>query len=626
MFNNLSKEVLETLNHAKGYSEVNNILRMGTEYLLKVMFLDKNSIAHFLFSEYDLSATDFEPNYYIIRESEGEFTDKLREVIDNSYLIAKNLNSDTVKDEHLFLSLLETPNSIALALLEDLSIDISLLKDDVYDMFNVETQNSKYTKSITKKVSEGLSLPFIGRKEYLESLDVIIKRKMKNNPLLIGSAGVGKTAIVEGLAKYYIDNEEDYEILSLDLSVCLAGTKYRGDFEERLTGIIKEIEEKKNIILFIDEVHTIMGAGSSEGSMDAANMLKPILSRGGIKCIGATTIEEYQRFIEKDKALTRRFQPVFISEPSISETIEIIKGVKKYYEDYHNVIFNDEYINYLISEAEDRIPNRHFPDKAIDVLDLVMSKCKINKCNISRKMIDETIDDILGIKGNVDILREDLKKYALLRKYPLNRKIILSILYSGCDYGLNELINELLSGFGFTKEMVLKIDLSNYKDSFQKSTLIGSPPGYVGYDNGGILSNHIKKYPGSIIVLDCFDKGNQSIKAFFKDMIKIGELNDNRGNKYFLNNTIFIIRGIEDKNLIGFNSDNIHESFYDIKINGNNDQYNNLSERLKQEGYDCNILNNNSLEDVIYNLISNYPKGKYILNNNEIIKVEELGN
>ena len=616
MFSSLSNSVVDTINRAKEKSKENGINKLGTEYLLWSMFMDKNTICHFLFSEYAISEEMLIPDYHIIRGSEDGVTLKLLEVLDKAKMIAKGFKSDLVFDEHFFLALLEVKGTIAISILMDLELDILELRNDCLDIFDLNNEEeNKYTINISKKAKAGLLSPFIGRMDYIERMNCILKRKSKGNPLLIGQAGVGKTAIVEGLASYYDLLDEPYQIISLDLGSCLAGAKYRGDFEERILGAVKEIEDNPNAILFIDEVHNLIGAGQSEGSMDASNLLKPILARGTIRCIGATTIEEYHRFIETDKALRRRFQPIFVVEPNEEEVKKILLGIKEYYEEYHQSQIDNSIIPYLVDEAKYRLPNRCFPDKAIDILDECLTKAKIKNISVDKGLIDEVIDQMNGIKANPDNLRDSLKKYALMKSLHLPKKTLGNFLYRGGNDDYQILKDELIQGFGLSSEMILEIDLDNYKEGFQKSTLIGSPPGYVGYENGGILSTHLKNYPGALISLINFDKASGDIKIFFYNMMTSGKVTDNRGTIYLLNNVIFLIKGNDERNRsVGF-FNNHHEAFvFDEIINGSKANHCDIIKSLKDKGYNV-FLNDDIKEDKMINavidLVTNYPKGDY---------------
>lgn len=616
MFRNLSKPVGLIIDRAYEMSKEANMHKFGTEYLLKSMFLDSNSICHFLLSEHNITEGDLDIDYFIIRGNDNEITVKLSMVMENALLIAKRFGFEQVYDEHLFLSILETNDTIANQKLLDLGLDLALLHDDVYDIFDLDNvDENKYTINITRKARTGLLAPFIGRSEYIERMDCIIKRKNKSNPLLIGEAGVGKTAIVEGLASYYELMDESYEIISLDLGACLAGSKYRGDFEERVLGVIKEIEANPKAILFIDEVHNLIGAGQSEGSIDAANLLKPVLARGQIKCIGATTINEYKKYIEKDKALQRRFQPIFVSEPTPEEACEILMGVKGYYEDYHKRTISDEIISYIVNQSVEEMPQRYLPDKAIDVLDEALSIAKIHNYEVNKKLIDDVINQMLGIKSNINHLRPELRKYALLKQFHLSKGVLVKILYEGGLDDYNNLKKEIISGFGLSNEMQIEIDMADYKQAYQKNALVGSPPGYIGYDKGGILSNHLSKYPYSLITLRNYSLASQEMISFFNGMMKKGYMVDNSGNKYILNNVIFLVDGVSEKNRIGFLGEGEKSALFDVNIKGREANNSFLLDRLSSLGYKVSGNLNN---DLIIELLMNYPEGTYVLDEDGI--------
>ena len=515
-------------------------------------------------------------------------------------------------EEHFFLSILKN-ECIAQDILNDVGLNIEEAILDINDIFDYDDELD-IVENITKMVEKGEVNPFIGREEYIKRMKVIINRKTKNNPLLIGEAGVGKTAIVEGLAKHYLERKENKEILYLDIGLSISGSKYRGDFEKRILDVIEKVQNNDRYILFIDELHNIVGTGSSEGSMDAANLLKPILARNKIKCIGATTSDEYYKIIAKDKALSRRFQPIFINEPSEKETLSILRGVRKYYTDYHGVDLSEELLEYIVNECE-RIVLRKFPDKAIDVIDEVLSKAKIDKQKtVTRENIDEAIDLIIGVKNSKAFFHmnyHQLKKYAFRKYLHVNRKTLVNILAEKEE--IEPLIDDLLFGFNMSKESVLEIDLSNYNEAFSISTLIGSPPGYIGYDGGGILSEHIGKFPSSIIVLKNFKLAQLVIREMFFNMLEKGKLEDRKGRCLRLDNTIFVFAEKNKKSLIGFNEREQKDFNKYIDVVLNVEEIKNeesLLDKLKNKGY---YITGKEDEEVLLELIKSYPRGEYYI-------------
>ena len=399
------------------------------------------------------------------------------------------------------------------------------------------------------------------RNNYIEKIKYILSKKQKNNPLLIGNAGVGKTAIVEGLSEIL----KDVSIYQLDLGSIVAGTKYRGELEEKLTKAMEYIKRKK-AILFIDEIHNIVGAGSNDGSLDIANILKPYLSRSDIKLIGATTLDEYYRHIDKDKALSRRFQNVFIDEPTEKETYVILKEIKASYEEYHNVKYSDQILQEIIEKSKLYLVRRSFPDKAIDVMDEIGTRKKSSNKSFS-KLIDETIEDLTGIKNltlerlkkvelNYPSLKPKYLQFIKKKEFEVNTNNLAFAMVNS-DFNVEYLIEDLYKLFAFKKEMYLEIDLENYIDYASINNLIGSTKGYVGYEQGGILSEHIWKYPLSLVYFKNIKSAHPSINQFIKSLLKKNHFLDNKGRTIYLTNTIFLLDTDKIKNKeIGFINEN----------------------------------------------------------------------
>ena len=452
-------------------------------------------------------------------------------------------------------------------------------KEQAQETTGADTKTSKgletYAVNLNKLVSEGKIDPLIGRETEVERVVQILCRRRKNNPLLVGEAGVGKTAIAEGLAKKIVDKHipavlENMTIYSLDLGALIAGTKYRGDFEQRLKTVIKQLGEQKNSILFIDEIHTIIGAGSaSGGTLDASNILKPALARGNIKCIGATTYQEFRSVFEKDHALTRRFQKIDVEEPTVKNTIEILKGLKTHFESHHNVKFTN---NALISAAElsaKFLNDRRLPDKAIDIIDeagaaqRILPKSKQKK-NIGSKEIEDVIAKIARIpakninkddRSSLRNLERDLKavifgqdkaietlsnaiKMSRSGIGPIDRPIG-SFLFSGpTGVGKTEVARQLAYTLGIE---LIRIDMSEYMERHSVSKLIGAPPGYVGYDQGGILTEQVNKNPYSVLLLDEIEKANPDIFNILLQVMDNGTLTDSNGRKTDFRNVTIIM-------------------------------------------------------------------------------------
>ena len=457
----------------------------------------------------------------------------------------------------------------------------SSAKTEQNDTSNTKKQVSsdndllKYAVNLNELAVNGKIDPLVGRSNELDRVIHILSRRRKNNPILVGDAGVGKTAIAEGLAKSIVDKTVpnillDYTIYSLDMGSLLAGTKYRGDFEQRLKAVIENLKSDKASILFIDEIHTLIGAGAaSGGTLDASNLLKPALSSGLIRCIGATTYNEFRGIFEKDQALSRRFQKVDVVEPSIEDTIKILNGIKKNLEDFHNVKFTSESIVAAVELSSRYINDKKLPDKAIDVLDETGAAFKIvnkgkRKKSVSKLDIENVISKIAKIpkdtvniddKSKLKTLERDLKSVvfgqdvaiqALAAAIKMARsglgnpnKPIGSFLFSGpTGVGKTEVAKQLAYILGVE---LLRFDMSEYMEKHSVSRLIGAPPGYVGFDQGGLLTEGVTKSPYSIILLDEIEKAHPDIYNILLQVMDYGSLTDNNGRKSNFRNCIIIM-------------------------------------------------------------------------------------
>ena len=432
-----------------------------------------------------------------------------------------------------------------------------------------------YTQDLNACALAGKIDPLIGRKLELDRVIQTLCRRRKNNPLLVGEAGVGKTAIAEGLARRIVEDDvpevlKDAQVYSLDMGALLAGTKYRGDFEQRLKAVLKELKEAPNAVLFIDEIHTLIGAGAaSGGTMDASNLLKPALSSGELKCIGATTYQEYRGIFEKDSALSRRFQKVDVAEPSVEETIEILKGLKSRFEDHHGIKFSAAAITSAAELSARYINDRHLPDKAIDVLDeagaaqRILPKSKQKK-TIGKHEIEEIIAKIARIpprtvshddRNALKNLDRDLKTTVfgqdraidmLARAIKMSRsglgdpqKPIGSFLFSGpTGVGKTEVARQLAYAMGMPLH---RFDMSEYMERHAVSRLIGAPPGYVGFDQGGLLTEAISKQPHCVLLLDEIEKAHPDIFNILLQVMDHGTLTDNNGRKADFRNVVVIM-------------------------------------------------------------------------------------
>ncbi len=551
-----SDQIKKIINDAKTLATENH-KKVDSIYLLYAMYQTEDTICRFLFLEKQITDTKF-------NEMWNKFTNMIEpvyvfdKIVEKAKEIAVKYQSKYVYDEHLLYAILLEPESFAYQLIVEFNFIISKLLDEVEEVFDFDLYEEEvmpYLINLTKSVKPHR---YIKRGNYIERLKYILAKKQKNNPLLIGNAGVGKTAIVEGLAENY----PDAVIYQLNIATTIADTKYRGELEEKLVKVMDYIKNAE-AILFIDEIHNIVGAGSNDGSLDIANLLKPYLARSEIKCIGATTLDEYYRYIAKDKALMRRFQTIFVDEPSLSETKEIILGIIDQYEEYHHITYPKQIITKIIKMADRFLPNRTFPDKAIDLMDELASRynllpkndAKITKMN---KIIKEIIFEESGINplsvnkiSKTKLFYPEYQKaylHFLKLQKPKNNMLVIR---TSKNFKINNLLSDLKKVFGLKPEMYLEINLEAYQDYQMLSNLIGSSKGYVGYEQGGLLTNHLLKYPFSVIYFKNLLKANYQIQTFLKSLLKINHLFDSKNNKISLQNVIFVIDEEVHKEQIG---------------------------------------------------------------------------
>ncbi len=481
------------------------------------------------------------------------------------------------------------------------------MSESVKDASNSKSKSTKtieeFTINVTEKARQGKIDPIFGRDKEIQRTIQILARRTKNNPIHVGYPGVGKTAITEGLAMMIIADKvpdclKGYEIYSLDMGTLLAGAKYRGDFEERLKKLLKELEDLDKAILFIDEIHTIVGAGSTNGgSMDAANILKPLLTKGTLKVIGATTSDEYRKYFEKDPALSRRFQKVDINEPSKEDTLKILKGIKKYYEDFHGVKYSNTSLQYAIDLSVKYINNKFLPDKAIDLIDEVGSYVKLN-CD-SKKVTKKDIDKVLSLVANIpdtnmnksdsDILKtleENMKKKIFGQDLAIStivkaikrsksglddrEKPIASLLFVGpTGTGKTEICRQLSKEFNMP---LIRFDMSEYMEKHSVAKLIGAPPGYVGYEEGGLLTEKVRNTPSCILLLDEIEKAHSDIFNVLLQIMDYGSVTDNNGKKIDFKNAILVMTSNcgaaqVGKTLIGLRKETIDDSAITDNVN-----------------------------------------------------------
>ncbi|MBN1823980.1 MAG: ATP-dependent Clp protease ATP-binding subunit [Endomicrobiales bacterium] len=611
------------------------------------------------------------------------FTPRAKKVLELAVEEAQNLGHTYVGTEHLLMGLLREEEGIAARVLENLGIRLIDVKDEIISLLGegndlpathahhprtkTKTPNlDEFGRDLTYQAREGKLDPVIGRNEEIERLIQILSRRTKNNPVLIGDPGVGKTAIVEGLAQRIASAEVpeilvSKRVLTLDLASVVAGTKYRGEFEQRLKNIMEEIRKSKSqIILFIDELHTVIGAGAAEGAIDASNMLKPALSRGELQCIGATTLDEYRKHIEHDAALERRFQPITVEPPNISETVEILNGLKERYESHHKVSYTDEAIRAAAELSDRYISDRYLPDKAIDLLDEAGAKARLestqppahlrekedelekitsekessiakqeyekaarlrDKEKEMRKSFEEatrkwknTREDVRTKITQEDIalliskwtkipvtkltesesdkllhMEEELKKHIIGQDEAIKvlshairrgrtglkdpRKPIGSFLFLGpTGVGKTELARTIAEFLFGNENSLIRVDMSEFMEKFSVSRLIGAPPGYVGYDEGGQLTEQVRRKPYSVVLLDEIEKANADVFNILLQILDNGVLSDNLGHKVNFKNTILIMtsnigaRLISRGKSLGFLvQDNMHQEYMNIK-------------------------------------------------------------
>lgn len=430
---------------------------------------------------------------------------------------------------------------------------------------------SKFATNLVKLAKDGKIDPLIGREKEVERVIQVLAKRRSNNPLICGENGTGKTAVVEGLALKIAngdvpDSMKNKIVYALDMAGMLAGTKYRGEFEERLQNTIKEIVKKKNVILFIDEIHNVCGAGSNDGTFDASNILKPYLSRGELHCIGATTYDEYKSKIQKDKAFSRRFKKIDCIEPSKEETFEILKGLKKHYQDFHGISFNDEVLKYIVDLSDRFLTERFFPDKAIDIMDEVGAKYH-SGIKQGKEATKEDVESIVSSMANVpkisveDNEKERLKHLAeniksnlfgqdeivdkMVKQIHMSKaglanvgKPISALLCGRTGVGKTEFARRLASALGIN---FVKLDMSEYSEEYSTSRLIGSAAGYVGYEQAGALTEPLIKNPHSVVLLDEIEKANENVYNILLQVLDDGKLTDNHGREASFRNAIVLM-------------------------------------------------------------------------------------
>ena len=579
---------------------------------------------------------------------EVPFTPRAKQILEVAANEAKEMKTQFVDVEHLLLALLKDKEGVAAQILAAFGVDYKTAMEETVAVLEGKTtggQKEKGKKSktpfldhfgrdMTQLAREGKLDPVIGRAKEIERVTQILSRRKKNNPILIGDPGVGKTAIVEGLAQRIVEKRVpqillDKRLVTLDMGGVVAGTKYRGQFEERIKAVLNELQQNTDVVIFIDELHTIVGAGSAEGTLDASNMFKPALSRGELQCIGATTLDEYRKYIEKDGALERRFQTIMVEPPSVEDTIEIVKGLRSSYESHHNVTFSDHVVAYAVKQADRYISDRYLPDKAIDVIDETGSRVHLARLSppeeigelesqiqeIDRKKLEcsekQEFEEAAALRDEAHTLRENLQAkrraweeevrsevvevteediaevISSVTGVPTQRlaaseserllameqelgKVVVgqevavqtvskairrsraglqdprqpigSFFFLGpTGVGKTYLAAKLAQFLFGDEEALITVDMSEYMEKFAVSRLIGAPPGYVGFDEGGQLTERVRRRPYSVILLDEMEKAHPDVFNVLLQILDEGRLTDSTGRKVDFRNTVMIM-------------------------------------------------------------------------------------
>ena len=692
MDNNFSAQVKEIISFSREEALRLGNDFIGTEHLLLGLIREGDNTAVKILKSFNVDLYELRKEIELaVKDKTGKnianinslpLTKQAEKVIRVTVLEAKALKSATVETEHLMLSILKNKENIATQILNQFDVDYDLFRqelgivkssdpraefqDENDDDFDEEKKYSQskggakqagavksktpvldnFGRDITKMAELGALDPIVGRETEIERVSQILSRRKKNNPILIGEPGVGKTAIVEGLALRIVQRKVsrvlfDKRVVSLDLAALVAGTKYRGQFEERMKAIMNELEKNRDVILFIDELHTIVGAGGASGSLDASNIFKPALARGELQCIGASTLDEYRMYIEKDGALDRRFQKVMVEPPSVEDTIQILNNIKSKYEEYHNVNYDQEAIDACVKLSDRYVTDRLLPDKAIDVLDEVGARVHLKNINVPQNIVEleGKIDDVKNEKNKVvksqkfeeaaslrdteKRLQEDLEKAknaweeeSKHKRYPIGeediaevvsmmtgipvkkmvqaeteklrkmatdmramvvgqddaigkvvkaiqrnrvglkdpRKPIGSFIFLGpTGVGKTELARSLAKYMFDSEDALIRIDMSEYMEKFTISRLIGAPPGYVGYEEGGQLTEKVRRKPYCVILLDEIEKAHPDIYNILLQVLDDGQLTDGLGRKVnFKNTTIIMTSNIGARQLKDF--------------------------------------------------------------------------
>jgi ATP-dependent Clp protease ATP-binding subunit ClpC len=657
MFNRFTEKARKVVVYAKDEAKRLNHDYIGTEHLLLGLVSEQEGVASNVLKKLGLDLTSIRIEVERTVEQGGQspvigdipFTPRSKKALELASEEARDIGHNYIGTEHLLLGLMKEGEGIASRVLINLGLDLNKVRQQVLELLgsgipghsNLSTGDSTpkktpaldaYGRDLTQQAREDALDPVIGRTDEVERILQILSRRTKNNPVLLGEAGVGKTAIVEGLAQKIVKGDvpdllKNKKVIMLDISLMVAGTKYRGQFEERIKAVMDEIKKSGNIILFVDELHTLVGAGAAEGAIDAANILKPALARGEIQCVGATTLDEYRKYIEKDAALERRFQTIIVEQPSVDEAILILKGLRDKYEAHHRVKYSDESLEASVKLSERYISGRCLPDKAVDILDEAGARARLKAMTSSPEMI-ELEKEILRLEKEKEALiqsqnyesaatfrddetkkKEELKKLKEVQsakleiinigyeeiaktvsqwtKIPLvrldkkesenlinmeaelkNRVVgqdeaitaisnsvrrsragikdpkrpIGSFIFLGpTGVGKSLLAKELAEYMFDSKDALIQIDMSEYMDKFNVSRLIGAPPGYVGYEEGGQLTEKVRRKPYSVILLDEIEKAHPDVFNLLLQVFEEGKLTDSLGRVIDFRNTVILM-------------------------------------------------------------------------------------
>ncbi|MBI1803782.1 MAG: ATP-dependent Clp protease ATP-binding subunit [Ignavibacteriae bacterium] len=612
-------------------------------------------------------------------------TKQAEKVLKITYLEAKLYKSDVIGTEHLLLSLLRDDDNIAAQILHQFNVHYDVVRNELDNIISGKPSNppaassagterraeksktpvlDNFGRDLTKLAIEDKLDPIVGREKEIERVAQVLSRRKKNNPVLIGEPGVGKTAIAEGLALRIVQKKvsrvlHDKRVVTLDLAALVAGTKYRGQFEERMKAVMNELEKAKDVILFIDELHTIVGAGGASGSLDASNMFKPALARGDLQCIGATTLDEYRQYIEKDGALDRRFQKIMVDPTTVEETIQILKNIKHKYEEHHNIRYADKALDAAVRLSDRYITDRYLPDKAIDVMDEAGSRVHLSNIHVPKEILDleGEVEKIRQIKNQVvksqnfeeaarlrDLEKKHLNDLELAKReweskaqesvvevneetmadvvsmmtsIPVNKiaqsesekllkmddslkKLIIgqdeaiekltkairrtraglkdpkrpigSFIFLGpTGVGKTEMAKALAKYLFDSEEALIRIDMSEYMEKFTVSRLVGAPPGYVGYEEGGQLTEKVRRKPYSVVLLDEIEKSHPDVFNILLQVLDDGILTDSLGRRVDFKNTILIMtsnigaRDIRSTGGFGFGLDTPKDQYKTMK-------------------------------------------------------------